>query len=369
MKFLIIDNDYPEFLHWLYNRHPGLEGQPYERQLEVRNDSLFGTSDFYSANLRKLGHEAHDVLFLNEPLQKAWALEHGVKVRDESWQFHWRKGFVPWISRVRGRWVYEILADQIKHYRPDVILNHSMGISSRFLKEVKSNTALLVGQIASPLPQRVDFHIYDVVISSLPNLVSHFRKLGVSSEFNRLGFDPTVLGKLSDYPEVSVSFVGSLTPDHHKRIKWMEYLCARFDVKIWGKGAHDLPESSPILSRFMGPAWGVEMYRILRGSKITLNHHIDMAEKYANNMRLYEATGVGTLLLTDWKENLSEMFEPGREVVAYRSPEECAELIDYYLNHEAERTAIARAGQQHTLRDHTYYQRMQDLAEIVERYL
>ena len=46
-----------------------------------------------------------------------------------------------------------------------------------------------------------------------------------------------------------------------------------------------------------------------------------MAKSYANNMRLYEATGVGALLVTDWKENLGEMFEPGKEVVAYRSPE------------------------------------------------
>jgi spore maturation protein CgeB len=86
-------------------------------------------------------------------------------------------------------------------------------------------------------------------------------------------------------------------------------------------------------------------------------------------LRLYEATGVGTLLLTDWKENLHEIFIPGKEVVAYRSPEECAELIHYYLTHEEERQAIAAAGQQRTLREHTSYQRMQELVDIVPRYL
>ena len=34
------------------------------------------------------------------------------------------------------------------------------------------------------------------------------------------------------------------------------------------------------------------MHQILRSSRTTLNHHIDAAESYANNMRLYEATGV-----------------------------------------------------------------------------
>ena len=94
-----------------------------------------------------------------------------------------------------------------------------------------------------------------------------------------------------------------------------------------------------------------------------------MAGSYANNMRLFEATGVGALLITDCKENLSEMFEPGKEVVVYRGAEECVELIRYYLEHEEERQTIAAAGQQRTLREHSYYQRMKELVEIVRKYI
>lgn len=78
---------------------------------------------------------------------------------------------------------------------------------------------------------------------------------------------------------------------------------------------------------------------------------------------------MGALLITDWKENLHEMFEPGQEVVAYHSPEECAELVQYYLTHDVERKAIANAGQQRTLRDHTYDKRMQEFVDIVQNYL
>jgi spore maturation protein CgeB len=118
----------------------------------------------------------------------------------------------------------------------------------------------------------------------------------------------------------------------------------------------------------MGSAWGADMYRVLFSSKLTLNYHIDVAGDHANNMRLFEATGVGTLLLTDWKKDLSGLFESGKEVAAYRTPEECAELIEYYLEHEDERSAIARAGQERTLREHTYYHRMQTLVEILQSY-
>ena len=109
------------------------------------------------------------------------------------------------------------------------------------------------------------------------------------------------------------------------------------------------------------------MYQQLQRAKIALNIHIDLAENYAANMRLYEATGVGTMLVTDAKLNLHELFEPGKEVVAYRTPEECAELIAHYLEHPVEREAIASAGQQRTLREHTYYHRMQELVEIIGR--
>jgi len=111
------------------------------------------------------------------------------------------------------------------------------------------------------------------------------------------------------------------------------------------------------------------MYQTLREALVTLNHHIDVAEAYAGNVRLFEATGVGTLLITDWKKNLNEMFEPGKEVVAYRTPDECLEMIQYYLEHEDQRQAIASAGQRRTLRDHTYRQRMEQLESIAKKYL
>jgi len=56
-------------------------------------------------------------------------------------------------------------------------------------------------------------------------------------------------------------------------------------------------------------------------------------------------------------------------VVPYKSPEECSELIKYYLEHEDERLAIARAGQERTLSEHTWFHRMKELTDILDRYL
>jgi spore maturation protein CgeB len=110
------------------------------------------------------------------------------------------------------------------------------------------------------------------------------------------------------------------------------------------------------------------MYEVLRRSKITLNSHIDAAQGMAGNMRLYEATGVGTFLLTDNLPNLPELFQPGVHVGAYDTAQDCIAKIQYYLAHSAEREAVAAAGQQHTLMHHSYRQRVETLLQLITKY-
>jgi spore maturation protein CgeB len=86
-------------------------------------------------------------------------------------------------------------------------------------------------------------------------------------------------------------------------------------------------------------------------------------------MRLFEATGVGAMLLTDRKDNLHELFEIGKEVVTYSSKEEAAELVRHYLDHPQEAEKIAKAGQARTLREHTYKARMVELTSILSNHL
>jgi spore maturation protein CgeB len=370
MRFLILNTDYPEFLRSHYATHAGLHTAPHDEQMRARNESLFGLADFCSSNLRRLGHEAWEIYANNEFMQKAWAREHGLRVATGR-RSTLGRALRWWGWRGDDSWFTDILAAQIAHYRPDVLLNQAMdGVAADFLHELKPHVRLMAGQHASPLPPGQNFKCYDLLISSLPNLVEHFRRLGAPAELHRLAFEPRVLSHLpTSAPEIPVSFVGSISSAHQSRVRLLERLCAGCALEVWGPGVDSLPDDACLRKRHRGEAWALDMYRTLHRSKITLNHHIDMADGYANNMRLFEATGVGTLLLTDWKVNLGEMFEPGREVVTYRTSEECAELIGYYVEHEAERDAIARAGQRRTLREHSYDQRMQELVDVVTRYI
>jgi spore maturation protein CgeB len=373
MKFLVLTVDYSAFLRWFYTQHRRLEKRPYAEQMRMRIESLFAGPFFYSDNLQKLGHEANDIYVNNEYMQKTWAREHGFRWSENwRWGFRLRRGLVPWISRIKDqRWLYDILAMQIRYYKPDVLFNQAMDtISSRFLQEIKPHVGLLIGQhAASPLPKGADFSCHDLVISSFPPTVEHFRNKGIPAELHRLGFGPECLSCMDgEERPFDITFIGNFFPIHSSRMALLEALCSHFpQVKVWAQAVHLAPGSS-IRSCYQGQAWGREMYKIFSRSKITLNHHGDILP-YANNCRMYEATGMGALLMTDWKENLHEMFEPGKEVVAYRSSDECVELIKDYLDHKNEREAIARAGQERTMREHTYYQRVEELVDIVGRYL
>ena len=70
-------------------------------------------------------------------------------------------------------------------------------------------------------------------------------------------------------------------------------------------------------------------------------------------------------MLTDWKANLGELFEPDSEIVTYKDAGECVEKVSYLLSHDADRSAIAAAGQRRTLRDHSFDKRAVQLDQII----
>jgi len=260
LRFLILDTDYSEFIGWLYAQHPGLEKQPYDEQMRVRNESLFGVADFYSSNLRKLGHDACDVHANNEFMQKVWAAEHGISVKEPilveeraRTALQSARGMaaktplrylIPFLGPILGvlgskpTWFHEILVAQTKHYKPDILLNLAPdGIGGRFLRQVKPHVRLLAGQIAAPLPQDENWNVYDLMLSSLPNLVEHFRSLGVPCELLKLAFEPEVLSRLKGPSRnIPISFVGSLSSAHQGRARLLEHLCASLEIKVWGTG-------------------------------------------------------------------------------------------------------------------------------------
>jgi spore maturation protein CgeB len=373
MKIQIVDTYYPAFLARFYAEQHGLVDESYQTQLQTLLSACFGTSNFYSNHLNKLGCEAHDLVVNCVSLQEAWADEHGIPFSKLAIRVPHRMFRLPLIGRYLASLpgLMDVAVAQIKAAKPDVLYCQDLSFfPSKVLAELRQSVRLIVGQIACPLPPDSFLKGYDLILTSFPHFVPRLRELGIASEYFRIGFDERVLSLLGAVnKDINFSFVGGISRHHGGAIPLLEHLAGQTDIRLFGYGANTLPASSSLRQGHGGEVWGLDMYRALARSRITLNRHINVAENNANNMRLYEATGVGAMLLTDRKDNLQELFDVGSEVVAYSNKEEAAELVRYFLDHPIEAEDIAKAGQRRTLRDHTYEVRMQELVPILKSYL
>lgn len=387
MRILIISADYEPFLASLYGAAPDLTEASYADQQAARAASLFGMADFYSRNLRALGHHAVDVHSNNPWMQAAWvkenrppsarsriaaaareALEVASQAEAPARRIRRTLGTLRRLGRGRRAWLLAVLEQQIAQFSPDVILNQAMDwVPTAAVRSATRGRALVVGQIAAPLPTPFDFRGYDLVISSLPNFVSQFRQRGVTAEYQPLGFEstiPALVGQLAR--DIPVSFVGSISPHHQARVALLEELARSTDFRFWGPLGELAGLSGALRQCYQGVAWGRDMYTIMARSQVTVNQHIVIAGRFANNQRLYEATGMGTALVTDRKENLHELFDVGNEVLDYDSLDCCVERVVGLLADHPRRLRMATAGQERTMTSHTYAQRMTALADRLE---
>ena len=135
---------YGGFLQSFYENSSHLKEASYGTQLAELCGTFFGDSDFYSEGLKKQGWAAQDIIFNCSPLQQNWARENDFS----------------------GNAV-EIVIEQIRREKPQVVYIHEMGIGTRqFIKAIRPHTQLIVGQIASPVPSSADIAGFDIIFSS-----------------------------------------------------------------------------------------------------------------------------------------------------------------------------------------------------------
>lgn len=374
MRVLIITADYPAFLGEFYAADPGLRQASYDEQMRRRNATLFANADFYSRGFAAHGVVAADIYMNNKILQRRWARENGVRLPPRRWMRSIAartplRRLLP-AGPTLPDWVVPTLAAQIESFRPDVILNediHYMDVS--ILQRIRGSARLVVAQTNSAINPRVDYSQYDLVLTAFPNYVRDFTAKGVPCRLSRLAFEPRVLNQVLPQPRnIPLAFVGSFSSYHAERRQLLEYVCERADIAVWGPDVDALPPDSAVRRRFRGTAWGQDMFRIFGTSEIVLNHELPISRPYAGNMRFYEATGCGALLLTN-RRDLSGMFEPETEVAIYDSPEDCLRRIRELRDDPERCRAIAEAGRKRTLRDHTYAARAGEMLRFFEEAL
>ena len=401
MKLLKIASFYPSYLRNHYHRHPGLADKPYLDQKSDLDRDAFGWADFWSHALAPLGYDTMEIVSNDEPLQRAWAREN------------------VGAPKTTGN-LKDIAVAQARGFRPEIVWmeDHDPALLDRIRSETDS-IRLVIGWVGSAIPGTFTGRNVDLVLSCAQESVDFLRKAGARAEQLHHAFDARVGARLHAGPKkIDFSFVGQIlrgSQYHSRRERLLEQIASRTHLDIFspsaegdlgryldfilGSGGYGtvralkaigIPDSAiqslPLIGRackwespppppvnrrikpFLKPAvFGMDMFQVLRDSRLTLNIHADSSPLFASNMRLFETTGVGTCLVTDWRGNLQDLFEIGKEVVAYRSADECLEKVRWLLDHPDDREAIARAGQSRTARDHTFGQRALEFDAIARK--
>jgi spore maturation protein CgeB len=129
-----------------------------------------------------------------------------------------------------------------------------------------------------------------------------------------------------------------------------------FSTRIWGD-----PDWKAVVqfgAEYMGYAGHFyELNKIYSGAKINL----DVNRIYQMNivpMRVFDVLACGGFILTEHSSELCELFEVGVHLETWRDFDELQDKIRWYLAHDKEREAIAKAGREWVLQRHTIEQRV-----------
>ena len=98
-----------------------------------------------------------------------------------------------------------------------------------------------------------------------------------------------------------------------------------------------------------------DMIRIFQTSKINLNFSKDISRRMNLQIkgRVFQVCMAGGFMLTEYAPGLENYFEIGREIVCFHDTAEMIDKINYYLERDEERLAIARAGWQRATNEHS----------------
>jgi spore maturation protein CgeB len=159
-----------------------------------------------------------------------------------------------------------------------------------------------------------------------------------------------------------ISLVGSWYPYRERLLAAL----AGYPIRIWGNGWERAEAPAVQAMVAGGPVWGRTKLAVYSGSTLSLNPHHPMNDIVGVNTRAFELAASGVCQVVDLKEELSALFRPGEEVVAYRDLAELKHQLDYYLAHPDEARAIGASAQRRALKEHTLRHRIEEMLAVIE---
>lgn len=108
-----------------------------------------------------------------------------------------------------------------------------------------------------------------------------------------------------------------------------------------------------------------EMYKVFFSSKINLNLTMRSIES-GIPQRVFDIMSVGGFVMSNYQEELEDLFVPDKEIVFFRDLDELQKKTAYYLTHEKERISVAIAGYQKVCKNYNYGDSLEKMLEKVQ---
>lgn len=225
---------------------------------------------------------------------------------------------------------------------------------------------------------------YDYCLVPEKFRLDDYRRIGAKPIYCQEAANPNVY-KPYDIPvQFDVTFVGQ---KYGNRPTYIRYLVdAGIDVRAWGPHwrpaipfwrrvgrrvkrallGQKLPSpAGAALERYGPPLTDEEYIKMYSRSKISLGFS-SVAETPRQGepirqvrLRDFEATMSGAFYLVEYFEELTEFFEPDREIVCFNDADELVDKARYYLTHDAERERIRQASMHRARSEHTWHKRFE----------
>lgn len=350
MNFLKVNINYIAMLHDFLNKYPHVSTMDYD-QLSTEYYSQF----YWPSN-------ALETILESSYNWKCTSIIYP-RTDDKKTSIFFKKWCEKYKLDINITQPEEQLLYQIMYHEPDIIYIHEIWLlPDEFIAKIKflKPNIQIIGWNCAP----ASFHTLhnlkyvDRIYTCGKPVLNKLLDNGIISEYIPHMFDNRVLNKIDtkENKKYDVTFVGSLTKGSSEeggygdRIELLQFLIEKgIKVSIFGY------TNDEVLKKYCNDAiFGIDMLRVFAQSKIVINQHILRDKSNSGNIRMFEATGVGSLLLTDYKEDLNDKFLIDKEVVTYDSYNEACEKILYYLEHDEQRELIAKRGQIRTLKDYHY---------------
>ncbi|QTO00970.1 glycosyltransferase [Aggregatibacter sp. 2125159857] len=172
---------------------------------------------------------------------------------------------------------------------------------------------------------------------------------------------------ISNANRYDLFFAGTAWPNRVETLKMIEECFS--DIKL--KLALPTNQYLPPINLSLNPSeynWKTpnnEFARFSNQSKIVLSLHRKFTasdgkeEALTPGPRLFESALAGCLQLIDRNiPGVNDYFVENEDYIAFSSPEECIDKIEYYLKHDAERNKIALSAQEKVKKFHLYENRV-----------